>query len=259
MSASNPFSAAEVAKRYAEGRPYHHRRTLERCLALGRSTSNDGLAVDVACGTGLSTRALAELGFRVVGADLTPAMVVVAHEREGLPFVVAAAETLPVRDLSAAVVTVGSGLHWFDVSHFYEEAIRVLVPGGTLLIYEHAGVAITGDERFSAWIAGVYLSRYPSPPTPRPFLAAVNAPNGLTKVASESWGDTITFSRDELVAYLLTQGNVSNRIDAREVSVDDARQWLITETAQFFAESSTRDFSFLVMADVFVANDRSFK
>jgi hypothetical protein len=55
----------------------------------------------------------------------------------------------------------------------------------------------------------------------------------------------------------LTQGNVSNRIDAGEVPVEDARQWLLTETAQFFAESSTRDFSFLVMADVFVADDRS--
>ena len=255
MSVSNPFSAPEVAKRYAKGRPYHHRRTVERCLALSRSSS-DGLALDVACGTGLSTRALAELGFRVVGVDLTPAMVAVAHQQEGLPFVVAAAETLPVSDGSVAVVTVGSGLHWFDGSRFCAEAVRVLAPGGTLLVYEHAGVAAADDERFSAWIGREYLSRYPSPPTPGPWLGAVDAQKGLTKVANESWEDIVAFSHDELVAYLLTQGNVSNRIAAREVSVEEACQWLLTETAQFFVESSKRDFSFLVMADVFVADER---
>lgn len=186
-------------------------------------------------------------------------MVAVARQREGLPFVVAASESLPLRDKSATVLTVSSGLHRFDVSRFYEEALRVLTPGGTLLIYEHAGIAITGDDRFATWIGGVYLARYPSPPTPRPFLATVEAPRGLTKLASESWGDTVALSHDELVAYLLTQGNVSNRIDAGEVSVGDARSWLNTETAPFFAEASTREFSFLVMADVFVTDDRSHK
>ena len=258
MSETNPFIAPEVARRYAQGRPYHHRRTVERCLALGGSIS-DGLALDVACGTGLSTRALAELGFRVAGVDLTPAMVAVAHQQEGLPVVVAAAETLPVRDGSVAVVTVGSGLHWFDGSRFCAEAVRVLAPGGALLVYEHAGVALADDEGFSAWIREVYLSRYPSPPTPGPWLAAVDAPEGLTKIASESWEDTVAFSHDELVAYFLTQGNVSNPIDTGEVSAEEARQWLLTETAQFFLETLGRDFSFLVMADLFVADERAVK
>ncbi len=250
---SNPFRAAEVARRYADGRPYHHRRTVERCLALSR-TNVDGLALDVACGTGLSTRALAELGFRVVGVDLTPAMVAVAQQQEGQPFAVAAAESLPVKDGSVALVTVGSGFHWFDGSSFRAEAARVLAPGGALLVYEHAGVGLANDSRFAAWTRDVYLARYPSPPTPAPFLGAVDAAEGLTKVATDAWEDTVAFSHEELVAYLLTQGNVSIPIDALEISADEARQWLRTETVQFFEESSKRDYSFLAMADVFVTD-----
>ena len=252
MSTSNPFSASEVAERYARGRPYHHRRTLERGLAFGPSI-HDGVALDVACGTGLSTRALAELGFPVVGIDLTPAMVAVAHRQEGLPFALAASEAMPIRDGSVALVTVGSGLHWFDGSRFCAEAARVLVPGGTLLVYEHAGVALADDGQFTAWIGEVYLARYPSPPTPGRWLATVDTPDGFAKVASESWEDTVQFSHDELVAYLLTQGNVSSRIDAQEVSVEEARHWLLDETAAFFLGSSRRGFSFLVMADLFAA------
>lgn len=254
MSASNPFIDPEVAERYAKGRPYHHRRTVARCLTPGPGTS-DGPALDVACGTGLSTRALAELGFRVVGIDFTPAMVWVARQREPLPFVVAAAEALPVRDRSMALLTVGSGLHWFDASRFFGEAIRVLAPGGSLLLYEHAGVALADDEGFSAWIGHVYLARFPSPPTPGRWLAPVDPPKGLAKVASESWEDTIEFSHDELVAYLLTQGNVSSPIDRQDISVEEASRWLLTETAPFFMASSRRSFSFLVTADLFVADE----
>lgn len=253
MTASNPFVAPEVAERYARGRPYHHRRTVERGLALGGAIS-DGPALDVACGTGLSTRALVELGFRVLGIDLTPAMVAIARLQEGPLFVVAAAESLPARDRSVALVTVGSGVHWFDASRFYAEAVRVLVPEGALLVYEHVGPGLADDEGFSAWIGEVYLSRYPSPPTPGPWLVAAEAPAGLAKVASESWADMVEFSQDDLVAYFLTQGNVSKPIDAQDVSLEDARRWLLDQTAPFFSGSLRREFSFLVMAELFVAD-----
>lgn len=253
MAASNPFEARQVAERYAHGRPYHHRRTVERCLELGGGIA-DSVALDVACGTGLSTRALAELGYRVVGVDLTPAMVGVARRQEGLPFVLAAAESLPTRDGSIALVTVGSGVHWFDTSRFWAEAVRVLAPGGTLLVYEHAGVSLVDDDGFSAWTRDVYLAQYPSPPTPGPWLTAADAPEGLTKLASDSWEDIIEFSHSELVAYVLTLGNVSRPIENQEVSLEDARQWLVDETRPFFDGVLRREFSFLVMAELFVAN-----
>jgi SAM-dependent methyltransferase len=73
----NPFAGA--ADQYAEGRPYHHARTLRRALAGRRP----GVALDVARGTGLSTRGLAELGIAAVGVDVVPAMVARARADTG--------------------------------------------------------------------------------------------------------------------------------------------------------------------------------
>lgn len=109
MSRPNPFTVPEVAERYAQGRPYHHRRTVERCLALLPGISV-GSALDVGCGTGLSTRALAELGFRVAGVDITPAMVAVAHQQEGFPIPV----SLPVSSDSWSVAGLRRRSAWAE-------------------------------------------------------------------------------------------------------------------------------------------------
>lgn len=172
----NPFATS--ADVYAAGRPYHHERTLRRALS-GAATSRAGRpgravrtpagrsgpaartpagwpdsALDVACGTGLSTRALAELGIRAAGLDPVPAMVARARADTGLPFAVAAAEALPVADASVDLVTVASGVHWFDQDRFAAEAARVLRPGGTLLLYEHAGASLPDEPAYAGWLRG---------------------------------------------------------------------------------------------------------
>ena len=158
----NPFGSDGVVGRYGRGRPYHHRRTVARVLG----DSRPGRALDVACGTGLSTRALVELGIPAVGVDVVPAMVAAARAA-GLPVAVAAAEALPVRDASVDLVTVSSGVHWFDPARFGAEAARVLRPGGALLLYEHAGADLPGEPAYRDWLRGTYLARHPPPP-PRP-------------------------------------------------------------------------------------------
>src|SRR5205809_837017 len=57
-------------------------RLLEWALARALSgVAPDGLVLDVPCGTGILARFLAARGFRVIGTDLSPAMLAVAHER----------------------------------------------------------------------------------------------------------------------------------------------------------------------------------
>lgn len=84
---TNPFIAARTAERYHLGRPYHHERTLKRLLDAVPTSA--GLAVDVAAGTGLSTRALATLGYFAVGVETVPAMLAVARRSAALPMCVA--------------------------------------------------------------------------------------------------------------------------------------------------------------------------
>jgi len=222
----NPFVSA--ADRYAEGRPYHHARTLRRALAGW----TPGLALDVACGTGLSTRGLAELGIAAVGVDVAAAMVARARADTGLPYAVASAEALPVATGAVDLVTVGSAVHWFDQQRFAAEAGRVLRPGGALLLYEHGGATLP-DPAFLDWKRGTYLRRFPSPPR-GPLAADFPATGGFVPERTDEWPDEVAMTRAGFAAYLTTQSNVAGE------PVDRVRGWFEAELAPFFDSGRPR-------------------
>ncbi|HET9342381.1 MAG TPA: class I SAM-dependent methyltransferase [Candidatus Eremiobacteraceae bacterium] len=89
-------------------------------------------ALDLACGTGLSTRGLVARGVAVTGIDIAPNMLDVARHAglSGATFYEGRAEALPFSDASFALVTCGQAFHWFDGPRVLSEIARVLVPGG---------------------------------------------------------------------------------------------------------------------------------
>ena len=241
MGPANPFTATPTAHRYSRGRPYHHARTLRRALAEA-GVPRPAAALDVACGTGLSTQALRELRIPAVGVDVVPAMAAVARAGTGLPYAVAAAEALPVRDGSVDLVTVGSGVHWFEPDRFRAEAARVLRPGGTLLLYEHAGPDLLDRPGFRDWTRGSYLARYPSPA--RGAMAAdADAGGRFDRRRTGRWPDEVPFTREAFADYLMTQSNVVRVLDAGEPA-DSVRDWLLAELAPFFAGGPTQVVTF---------------
>jgi SAM-dependent methyltransferase len=222
----NPFVSA--ADRYADGRPYHHARTLRRALAGWTPR----LALDVACGTGLSTRGLAELGIAAVGVDVAAAMVARARADTGLPYAVGSAEALPVATGSVDLVAVGSGVHWFDQQRFAAEAARVLRPGGALLLYEHGG-GTPPDPAFPDWMRGTYLRRFPLPPR-GPLAPDFPATGGFVLERTDEWPDEVAMTRAAFAAYLTTQSNVAGE------PADRVRGWFEAELAPFFDGEQAR-------------------
>lgn len=89
-------------------------------------------ALDLACGTGLSTRGLVARDVAVTGIDVAPNMLAVARRArfDDAAFYEARAESLPFADESFALVTCGQAFHWFDGPAVLREIERVLVPGG---------------------------------------------------------------------------------------------------------------------------------
>jgi SAM-dependent methyltransferase len=87
------------------------------------------LVVELGAGTGKLTRAVAELGTRVVAVEPDRRMLAVLRNL-GLEGVEGSAETIPFADGVADAVVAGSSLHWFDLGQALPEIHRVLPPGG---------------------------------------------------------------------------------------------------------------------------------
>jgi ubiquinone/menaquinone biosynthesis C-methylase UbiE len=104
-------------------------------LADSLGTVDGADAVDVAAGTGLLTRFLADHGARVTAVEPDTRMAeVLASRSPGVRVVTGTAEALPLPDGSADLVTVSSAWHWFDHDRAAAEFARVLRPGGRLVV-----------------------------------------------------------------------------------------------------------------------------
>lgn len=114
---------------------------LEGEAVLGLVGEGSGArALDLSCGTGRYGLALARRGLRVVGADISAPMLLVARAkaREAgceLRLVRADARALPFRAGALDLVTVILGLEFVgEPGGVLEECHRVLVPGGRLVV-----------------------------------------------------------------------------------------------------------------------------
>ena len=101
------------------------------------------VVLDVGCGTGRVTRHLHDNGLRIIGLDLSPAMVAAAQTSHAdLPFAVAHARALPLRD-----GVLGGLVAWYSLismpttslTRVFSEFARVVRPGGTVLIAFQSG------------------------------------------------------------------------------------------------------------------------
>jgi ubiquinone/menaquinone biosynthesis C-methylase UbiE len=124
----------------------------ERVVEMVEAAPGDR-ALDVACGTGALSRALAErvgASGRVVGLDLTPGMLAVARHHPpvsgpAIEFVEGSGDQLPFSDGEFSLVTCQQGLQFMpDRAAALAEFRRVLGPGG------RAAVACWSDLASSA-------------------------------------------------------------------------------------------------------------
>lgn len=96
--------------------------------------------LDVAIGTGLVARAARDIlgnDGHVIGVDLSMGMLAEARKSLPITLVQGVAERLPLADACADFVTMGYALrHVTDLESTFREYLRVLKPGGSLLILE---------------------------------------------------------------------------------------------------------------------------
>jgi SAM-dependent methyltransferase len=99
-----------------------------------------GLIVDLGCGSGLLDELLDRVGYRVLGIDISPAMISIAKAR--VPTAEFQIESLFTAEISAcaAVVSIGECLNYvFDdncdrvLNDLFQRIYRALIPGGIFI------------------------------------------------------------------------------------------------------------------------------
>ena len=144
--ASTRFCSRALAEQYAKLRPDYstklYKQVWEYC-GIQPGCKNP-LAVDLACGTGISTVPLAEHFDRVIGIDLSQAQI--DNAKKDLPniqFRVGPGEDLSfLTNESVDLITTANGLHWFNKDHLFAEIKRVLRPRGVFAAYAYGFVRV---------------------------------------------------------------------------------------------------------------------
>jgi len=193
------------------------------------------VAVDLAAGTGLLTRAVAVNVSDVVAIEPDSRMALVLRTRSPAVHVVAGrAEAIPLRSSTADGVLISSAWHWMDPEVAVPEIARVLRRGGRF------GVIWTSRDRAVDWVADLdRLRETVSTSEYRRRWREVPSPGALFEGVQER---SFTFNRpmtvDDLVAML---GTYSGLITASEAERADALGRARTALTAQFGDASSVD------------------
>ena len=106
--------------------------------------------IDLGTGTGTLARGFALRGCEVTGVDPDPRMIDEAQKLDrqskvSISYVEAKAESTGLNGGAADVVTAGQCWHWFDQPRVIAEVIRLLRPGGKLIIANFDWLPLPGN------------------------------------------------------------------------------------------------------------------
>lgn len=125
---------SRLAPEYAECRPGYPDALFEY---LGQVVPRQELAWDCAAGSGQASIPLTRWFKRVVATDASDAMLAGAPRHPRIEYRVAPAEASGLASATVDLVTVAQALHWLELSSFYAEVSRVLLPGGVIAVWTY--------------------------------------------------------------------------------------------------------------------------
>jgi len=133
----------EVAAEYDRHRPAYPGELIDQaCRVAG--IGNGDRVLEVGCGSGQLTRALAARDLRVTALEPGKSLIALARQNlEGagaVEFVNAAFEDAVLPREHFRAVFCASAFHWIDPKVSWQKAADVLVPGGTLALVQYCGL-----------------------------------------------------------------------------------------------------------------------
>jgi SAM-dependent methyltransferase len=200
MTFADHFST--IAARYAAYRPLYPAGLVD-VLA---DRSPPGIALDVGCGTGQLSVALAARFPRVIATDPSQAQLDAATPTDNVEYRCAPAEASGLPDASVALVVAAQAAHWFDMPRFVAEVERVAMPGALVALVSY-GILHVEDADSDAIIARYYWDDA-GPFWPKERAHVENGYRDLVlpwpAVDAPPLEMSASWTRDELVGYLTT-------------------------------------------------------
>jgi SAM-dependent methyltransferase len=132
MSFKDHFSAH--AADYAKFRPEYPLELFEYLASLLRTRER---AWDCATGNGQAARGLAKHFREVIATDASAEQLEKAAPIRNVSYRAASAEENGLPDKTIDLLTVAQALHWLDLELFFNEAKRVLRPGGVIAVWAY--------------------------------------------------------------------------------------------------------------------------
>ena len=189
---------------YASARPTYPEGLYE---ALAGMTRAHGAAWDCGCGNGQAARALAAHYERVVATDVSPEQIAHARAHPRIDYKACGAEDAPhLAAQSVDLVVAATAIHWFDIPRFYQEALRVLVPGGILAVWAYSGHVVAPEvdawtARYASEVIGAYWRKDRLSLLTDGYTSLPAVPNAMQEVTPELGGPWAAQQQMTLDAY----------------------------------------------------------
>jgi len=217
-------SFGSVAESYDRVRPGPPAEAMDWLVPAGCE-----VAVDLAAGTGLFTRALLGRAARVVAVEPDPRMrAVLSQQSPQVRVLEGWGEAMPLPDGCADAVFVSTAWHWLDPERAVPEIARVLRSGGRL------GVIWTSRDRQQDWVAELDLLRLPGVSDPDTHPGRPRTVDDVRAMLDRHHSVTLPegaeFSGVATASFGFT----------RAVTVEDVVEWLATNSAFITASAADR-------------------
>jgi len=230
------FAHERVALGYASARPFLHPEVFAQVRELIRPAGPLGRALDIGCGTGLSSVALLALAPRVVGLDASAEMLRAARRARHLHYVASAAEALPFRSRSFDLIAACGSMDWVDREAFMPRVAEVLVNGGWLTCLDFGDLGRSSEiPGLGRWYEEVFRRTYPPPPARDPRLTREEAARfGFTGPVDHTFSSQWSFTASQYAGFLMTESNVIAAVKYGGQAAGRVRGWLEAELAPLF-------------------------
>lgn len=149
-----------------------------------------------------------------MATDASDQQIAAAEPHGNIEFRVAPAESSGIDAESVDLITVAQALHWFDIKRFFDEACRVLKPGGVLAVwaYERCHVSPECNEVLEKIFAEVESYWPPERDIVEGHYHDVTMP--VTEIAVEAFEMQLEWTAAEMVSYMRTWSATQRYIQA---------------------------------------------